>query len=541
MTRIHRLEELGQSLWLDFIDHELVTTGALERMIDDGLRGLTSNPTIFQKAIAASEQYDDLIRAASPGESSETVLERLMVRDLVLACDKLRGVYDATAGGDGFASIEVSPAVAEDCAGSVEQATRLWSLVRRPNLMVKIPGTRAALPAIESCLSHGININITLLFSVARYREVADAYMRALEARAARGAPLDTIASVASFFVSRVDTKVDKALDALPEERRETARALRGRIAIANAKVAYEEYQRLYSTDRWRRLASLGARPQRLLWASTSPKDPAYPLLYYVEALVGSGTVDTVTRELFLAYLEHGDPDLRLGLDLERAHEELASLSRLGIDLARIAEELEDEGIAAFADSHDKAVRSLTEKRQRAASRERGAIARGTSRAAFGTEDVMKLSEVMQRNVHVISGDTTVREAASKMSEAGVGVLPVCENDRIVGVVTDRDLVVRSVARGDDPDKTRAVDAMTRQVEWCFEDDSIEEASKKMCERQIQRLLVLNRDKKLVGIVTLADLARADVGGESVTHALEEIKAPTKPSAAGVEAQHVGR
>jgi transaldolase len=539
MTRIHRLEELGQSIWLDFIDRELVTTGALERMIDDGLRGLTSNPTIFQKAIAAFTEYDDLIEAASPAESGESVLERLMVRDLVLACDKLRPVYDATAGGDGFASIEVSPAVAEDCAASVEQASRLWSLLRRPNLMVKIPGTRAALPAIESCLSHGININVTLLFSVARYREVVEAYMRALEARAARGAPLDSVASVASFFVSRVDTKVDKALDALAEERHAIARALRGRIAIANAKIAYEEYERLYSSERWRRLAAQGARTQRLLWASTSPKDPAYPLLYYVEALVGSGTVDTVTPELFLAYLDHGNPELRLARDREQAHEQLASLSRLGIDLARIADELEDEGIAAFARSHDEALRSLEKKRQQMAARTRGAAARGTSRAATHAEAVMKLSEVMTRNVHVISGDTTVREAARKMCEANVGVLPVCENDRITGVVTDRDLVVRSVARGDDPDKTRATDTMTREVEWAFEDETIEEASKKMSERQIQRLLVLNRDKRLVGIVSLADLARAHAA-PTVTHTLEEIKAPTKPSAAGAQAQHVG-
>ncbi|MBX3214530.1 MAG: transaldolase [Labilithrix sp.] len=367
MNPIRRLEELEQSIWLDHIDRKLLTSGALDRLVGQGLRGLTSNPTIFQKAIAGSSDYDELIRSASSSERSASVLERLMVRDLTLACDRLRPVYEASGGRDGFASIEVSPGVADDCAASVEQALRLWTLVQRPNLMVKIPGTRAALPAIESCLAHGININITLLFSVARYREVIEAYLRALEARVERNDPVERIASVASFFVSRVDAKIDKALDALEGTRRAEGRELRGAIAIANAKLAYEEYERMYGSERWARLAARGAHPQRLLWASTSPKDPAYPELYYVEALVGPETVDTVTPDLFRAYVERGDPALRLIADRERARSQVASLARLGIDFGWVAEELEEEGIASFAASYDKALASIADKRRASA------------------------------------------------------------------------------------------------------------------------------------------------------------------------------
>ena len=368
MNRIRRLEELGQSVWLDYIDRELLTSGELDRLIaEDGLRGITSNPTIFQKAIAGSTDYDGLIRSAPASETGQSLLERLMVADLSVACDKLRPVYEGSGGSDGFASIEVAPALARDCPGSVEAACRLWNAVDRPNLMVKIPGTRAGLLAIESCLAHGININITLLFSVPRYREVVEAYLRALEARAARNDAIDRISSVASFFVSRVDTKVDKALDALPDAHRAAARALRGRIGIANAKLAYEEYERIYASNRWKALASRGARPQRLLWASTSPKDPAYPDVYYVDALIGANTVDTMTPASMRAYLDHGEPQPGLARERDRAHEQMVGLAPLAIDFGRVAEELEDEGVAAFADSYGKALETIAKKRVNAA------------------------------------------------------------------------------------------------------------------------------------------------------------------------------
>ncbi len=355
MHNIHRLRELGQSVWLDFIERSMLTSGELERLTEeDGLVGLTSNPTIFQKAIARSTDYDDIIQAAEPQESDRRVLERIAVRDVTLACDQLRAVYDKTGGADGFVSIEVAPSLARNTSGSIEEARRLWRLVSRPNLMVKIPGTREGIAAIEQCLTDGININITLLFSVARYLEVVAAFVRALESRIEDGEPIDRIASVASFFVSRVDAKVDPLITQGPK----------GQIAIANAKIAYEEYERVFAGDRWQRVASKVARPQRLLWASTSPKSPEYPDVYYVDALIGPHTVDTMTPETFRAYIDHGHPEVRLTKDRERAHELIQNLAKMGIDFPKITQELENEGVRLFAESFDKALESIAEKRR---------------------------------------------------------------------------------------------------------------------------------------------------------------------------------
>jgi transaldolase len=361
MHPIHRLRELGQSVWLDHMDRALVLSGELDRMIEvDGLAGLTSNPTIYQKAIARTDDYDALVRDAPASESAADVFERIQTRDLTLVCDRFRGLYEATNCADGFVSIEVSPLLARDTDASIQAARRLWTAVSRANLLVKIPGTREGLPAIHECLAQGININVTLLFSVPRYCEVADAYFRALERRVRAGEPIDGIASVASFFVSRVDTKVDVLLERLGERGAE----LRGQIAIANAKVAYEEYERLYSSERWRRLAAMGARPQRLLWGSTSPKNPAYPDLYYVEELIGPETVDTMPLATFRAYVDHGYPDRRLRAERHLAHQELAGLAALGIDLCRANTELEDEGVHAFISSYCAAEGAIAEKRR---------------------------------------------------------------------------------------------------------------------------------------------------------------------------------
>lgn len=363
-NRLRRLEDLGQSVWLDFIDHNLLESGELGRLIEeDGLSGVTSNPTIFQKAIAGSTDYDDVIASAEPSDTDAAVFERLMVRDLTLACDALRPVYDASGGRDGFASIEVSPSLAGDTDAQIEQASRFWRAVDRPNLMVKIPGTPAGVPAIEACLARGININITLLFSVPRYREVLEAYLCALEQRVAKGQPIDRVASVASFFVSRVDTKVDQALDGMDGAERDVARELRGTIAIANAKLAYEHYESVIESDRWRALADKGARPQRLLWASTSTKDPSYPDTYYLDALAGPDTVDTMTPASIRAYLDHGEPEARIAQDLEGARRQMEQLGEVGIDFAEVARELEEEGIASFAKSFNQAVASIQDKR----------------------------------------------------------------------------------------------------------------------------------------------------------------------------------
>ncbi len=328
-------------------------------MRDDGVRGLTSNPTIFEKSIAGTSDYDELIRRADPREPDAAVLERLVVRDIRDACDAFRSVYDASDGADGFASVEVPPNLAYDAVGSIDAARRLWSEIARPNVMVKIPGTREGLLAIERCLTDGLNVNVTLLFSVERYEQVANAYLRALEARRAAGLAIDRIASVASFFVSRVDVKIDA------EIQRANAGFPRGQAGIRNAQLAYGVFRRLFSGSRWRPLEEAGARPQRVLWASTSTKDPALSDLHYVEALVGADTVDTMPKETLAALVDHGRPEIRIDRDLERARTLAADLAACGVDYARAMQELEDEGVRKFARSFDAAITRIGDKRRR--------------------------------------------------------------------------------------------------------------------------------------------------------------------------------
>lgn len=344
-----RLGELGQSPWYDYITRDLITTGELARLIaDDGLRGMTSNPTIFEKAVAGSRLYDDEIRdLADAGRKPQEIFEHLSVADVRAACDAFARVHRAMGGADGLVSLEVSPTLAHDTDASVHEAERLWRAVDRPNAMIKIPGTREGLAAITQSTAAGISINITLLFSLERYAEVIDAFFEGLERRLAGGLPLGPIASVASFFVSRVDGKVDPLLDGLGDPR-----GLRGRIAIANACAAYGVFERSLDTPRWKRLAAAGARPQRPLWASTSTKDPRYSDTHYVEALVAPRTVNTLTPETFAAYRDHGRPEVRIRQGMAEAPGQLAALADLGIDLAAITRELEADGVAKFSGSY---------------------------------------------------------------------------------------------------------------------------------------------------------------------------------------------
>jgi transaldolase len=344
-----RLGELGQSPWYDYITRDLVTTGELGRLIaDDGLRGMTSNPTIFEKAIAGSRLYDDEIRTqADAGRSAQGTFEHLAVADVRAACDAFAPVYEASGGGDGLVSLEVAPTLANDAAATIQEAERLWRSLGRPNAMIKIPGTSEGLPAITQCIAAGVSVNVTLLFSVERYGEVIEAFLGGLERRLEAGLPLGPIASVASFFVSRVDGKVDPLLDALGDPR-----GLRGRIAIANACAAYRLFEWSLGTPRWDRLAKAGARPQRPLWASTSTKDPRYPDVHYVEALVAPRTVNTLPPETFAAYRDHGRPAVRIREEMAAANGQLKALADLGIDLAEITRELETDGVAKFAASY---------------------------------------------------------------------------------------------------------------------------------------------------------------------------------------------
>jgi transaldolase len=343
-----RLGELGQSPWYDYITRDLVASGELRRLIrDDGLRGMTSNPTIFEKAIAGSASYDGEIRRLSEqGRSSAEIFEALAVADVRAACDEFAGLHQVTGGVDGQVSLEVSPALAHDTDGTIHEAVRLWNAVDRPNAMIKIPGTEAGLPAITHCVAAGISVNVTLLFSVERYAAVAEAWLAGLEQRLAAGQALEPIASVASFFVSRVDGKVDPLLDRAGHE------ALRGRIAIANACAAYRLFERSLGTARWQRLAQAGARPQRPLWASTSTKDPRYPDTFYVEALIAPRTVNTLPPETFAAYRDHGNPVARIHEGMAVAPERLRALAAAGIDLAAVTRELEEDGVAKFAASY---------------------------------------------------------------------------------------------------------------------------------------------------------------------------------------------
>ncbi len=351
MNPLVRLGELGQSPWYDYITRDLLASGELARLIrEDGLRGMTSNPTIFEKAVAGSSAYDeDIRRLGREGRSPGEIFEALAVADVRAACDEFAELHRRSGGLDGQVSLEVSPELANDTEATIHEAHRLWAALDRPNAMIKIPGTMAGLPAITRCLADGISVNVTLLFSIERYAAVIEAWLAGMEQRLGRGEPLGTVASVASFFVSRVDGKVDALLDGATPG---ATSPLRGRIAIANAAAAYRLFEWSLGTPRWDRLAKAGARPQRPLWASTSTKDPRYPDTYYVEALVAPRTVNTLPPETFAAYRDHGRPAVRIRESIAASTAELKALEERGIDLAAVTRELEEDGVAKFAASY---------------------------------------------------------------------------------------------------------------------------------------------------------------------------------------------
>jgi transaldolase len=359
VASLHELARYGQSVWLDYIDRNLVANGELRRLIGNGVTGVTTNPTIFHKAINGSREYDAALRAAlerDPGIAETALCEALMVADVQGAADLLRPVFERTHGADGYVSLEVPPDLAYSVEPTVRTAHRLWDAVQRPNVMIKVPGTAEGVRAFERLIAEGVNVNVTLLFAVARYEEVVRAWARGLAANPRPSA----IASVASFFVSRVDSKVDQRLDALgtPEAGR-----LRGRIAVANAKLAYERFQALLAEPEMAAQLERGARPQRPLWASTSTKDKRYSDVLYVESLIGQHTVNTLPPETLNAFLDHGKAHASLEGELDAARRDVEALSRVGVDLSAITRELEAEGVAAFRDSWDKLLASLKEKR----------------------------------------------------------------------------------------------------------------------------------------------------------------------------------
>jgi transaldolase len=358
-SRLHQLAEYGQSVWIDFLSRDMLRSGELERrMRDDAVVGVTSNPTIFQKAISAGDAYDKQLRQVFEDERDpKEVFVRLAAKDVGDALDLLRPVWDGGGGRDGYVSIEVDPNLAYDTAATIEEAQRLHELIDRPNLFVKIPATAPGLPAIEEMISRGRSINVTLIFSLERYAEVAEAYIRGVERLVEGGGDPSKIASVASFFVSRVDTEADRRLDEIgaPDE-------LKGKLAVANAKLAYQRCKEIFSGERWESLASEGATPQRCLWASTSTKNPAYRDVMYVEELIGPNTVNTMPDETIEAFQDHGEvaPTLERGID--EAKRVLEEIERVGVDYADVTDTLEREGVQKFADSFSELLEGIRAK-----------------------------------------------------------------------------------------------------------------------------------------------------------------------------------
>ncbi len=367
-NRLQRLHDAGQSIWLDFIERGMLHDGGLERRIaDDVLTGMTSNPTIFEKALAEGSAYDAQINGAEGDLSARQLFELIATTDVRDACDAFAGIYRDTKGGDGYVSIEVSPAAANDSAATIAEARRLWKTVDRPNVMIKVPGTVEGAKAVRQLISEGINVNITLLFAISAHARVIEAYMAGLEDRVAAGKPIDGIASVASFFVSRVDTEVDKRLDALAQQSRKAGSesgALHGRAAVANAKLAYALFQQRFKSDRWGALHAKGGRLQRPLWASTSTKNPAYRDVLYVEELIGPDTVNTMPPNTIEAFRDHGNVQRTVDAELDRARAEIAAVEKAGVSMEQVTEKLLVDGLASFQKSFNSLIAGLAKKSQ---------------------------------------------------------------------------------------------------------------------------------------------------------------------------------
>jgi transaldolase len=367
---LKKLETFGQSIWLDYIRRDLITSGELLQLIEnDGLRGMTSNPSIFQKAIAESEIYDaDIRKLASQNKGVNTIYETISQQDVQTAADVFRPLYDETKGDDGYVSLEVNPHLANDTDGTIEEARRLRIALNRPNVLIKVPATAEGLPAIRQLIAEGININVTLIFGLPRYREVAEAFIEGLEDRVKQGKPIDNIVSVASFFLSRIDKVVDPMIEKIinyDNRKKKIAEEALGKVAISSAKVAYQIYKEVFGSARFKVLEEKGARPQRLLWASTSNKNPMYSNVKYIEALIAANTVNTVPPKTLDAYRDHGNPKLILEQNVRKAQRILTKLPELGIDLYERTQQLEEDGIRKFKKPFDKLMEALANKSEK--------------------------------------------------------------------------------------------------------------------------------------------------------------------------------
>ena len=361
MNPLKEIQKQGQSIWLDLLNREIMDSGKLQSLIgDDGLRGLTSNPSIFEKAISESSDYDeDIEKLTKQEDANDAIFFSMAIKDIQRAADIFKPVYNKTDGKDGFVSLEVSPYLAYDTDGTIKQARELWKRVDRKNVMIKIPGTKQGLIAIRECLREGININVTLLFGLSRYREITEAFMGGLEDRFNEGNSIKEVASVASFFLSRIDVMVDPLL------KEKDADNLVGEIAIASAKKAYQIYLEMISSDRFKKLEEKGAQRQRVLWASTSTKDPSFSDVKYVEALIGKETINTLPMETIDAFRDHGKASESLITEIDEANKVMADLKEMGIDIDEIAQKLEDEGVEKFNKAYDKLLKSIADQKQK--------------------------------------------------------------------------------------------------------------------------------------------------------------------------------
>ena len=366
------LLKFGQSVWLDYIRRDLITSGELKRLIEeDGLRGMTSNPAIFEKAIVGSKDYADILDSLKGRKDLDAKgkFEVIAIRDIQDAADLLRPVYDESKRHDGYVSLEVSPYLARDTKGTLDEARRLWKAVNRPNLMIKVPGTKEGIPAFEQLISEGLNINVTLLFSQEVYQQVAEAYIRGLEKFAASGGDVSRIASVASFFISRIDNSVDAELtnrlkSAQNPQEIQKLKSLMGKVAIANGKLAYQRYLKLFSGPNWEKLKTKGAQTQRVLWASTSTKNPAYPDILYVQEMIGPDTVNTIPPATFDAFRDHGQPRETLTEDVEGAKQVMKALAEVGISIDQVTDKLTDDGVRLFEEAFDKLLAAVEKSTQ---------------------------------------------------------------------------------------------------------------------------------------------------------------------------------
>ena len=368
---LYKLAEFGQSIWFDDINRDVIRSGTLDRLIAEyNVTGGTSNPTIFEKAFSGSDAYEEQFREIAKDISSpQGIQDMLAITDVQMAADRFRDVYERTNGEDGYVSLEVAPTYANDTESTIKETRRLWRALDRPNVMIKIPGTPEGLPAIETCLAEGINVNITLLFSVQSYEQVAEAYLKALETRVSEGKPIDMMSSVASFFVSRVDTMADDRLTALAErapnpDSKAEILSVKGKLGIANARLAYQKYLEITTSERWRKLEEAGARPQRCLWASTSTKNPEFSDVLYVESLIGPETVNTLPEDTILAFADHGSVRETITEKVDEARALITQLEAAGLDINEVTRDLQVEGIEKFAKSYEDALKAIKDRSQ---------------------------------------------------------------------------------------------------------------------------------------------------------------------------------